>query len=390
MARHFVISLFKVMNMSKPALVILIVVVAALIVTLGSSLLGGRSFFGGIGLPRLSKAESLWVSHDIGAAWEEVAPARGINSLASLFAYTTTTPLAEEPIFLVGTRNQGLFLSANPVLPEESPQEGARSFAAVLLPPALTPQMSVYAIDQSRQHPREFFLALFEDNHGKIVKWVKPEAGKQGLGISYELYVTSLARYGMFGVRVDPANDRRIWTGGGDGLLVESQNGGASWTTRARFHEGIQKIVGHPLLASRMWILGSRGMFITTTNGGSTWTRLNGGLSKAKAGDIHELFYDSANAQLLAGTDRGILRSRDNGLNWELLPLTIPPSALPVRGIAVHPRNPATLIVSAHNLVYKSNDGGISWERNVLPADQTIERLLFSPKPPYPLYALTL
>lgn len=384
--------------MSKSFLVILIVVVAALIVTLGSSLFGGRSFFGGVSLPgfgplrflsEASKAGSIWVSYDSGSAWEEMPAARGMNSLASLFAYTTTTPLAEEPIFLVGTRNQGLFLSANPVLPETNPDQSfRRSFAAVLLPPALTPQMSVYAIDQSRQHPREFFLALFEDNHGKIVKWVKPEAGKQGPGISYELYATSLARYGMFGVRVDPANDRRIWAGGGDGLLVESQNGGASWTTRARFHEGIQKIVGHPLLASRMWILGSRGMFITTTDGGSTWTRLNGGLSKAKAGDIHELFYDSANAQLLAGTDRGILRSRDNGLNWELLPLTIPPSALPVRGIAVHPHNPATLIVSAYNLMYKSNDGGISWERNVLPADKTIERLLFSPKPPYPLYAL--
>lgn len=368
--------------MSKPILIIFIVIIAALLITLGGAVFGGFSF------PKLGKAESTWVSYDVGSTWEEVRSARGINSLASLFAYTTTTPLAEEPIFLVGTRNQGLFLSANQILPAPHQDNSiTRSFAAVLLPPILTEKMSVYAIDQSRQHPREFYLAVFEDNHGKIVKWIKPHAGKPGVGISQELYTTPLARYGMFAVRVDPANDRRIWAGGGDGLLVESQNGGASWTTRARFHEGIKTIVGHPVLASRMWIVGSKGSLITTNDGGATWTGLNDGLQKAKAGAIHELFYDAANAKLLAGTDRGILRSRDNGISWELLPLTIPPSALPVRGIAVHPHDSATLIVSAHNLVYKSKDGGISWERNVVPANQSIKHLLFSSKPPYPLYA---
>lgn len=381
--------------MSTPVIVIGIVIIAALAVTVGGALIGGVSI-GGINLG--GTTAGTWVSYDGGNAWEEVAPARGIRSVASLFAYTTTTPRAEEPFFLVGTRSQGLFLSANPVLPpEESLQEGARSFAAVLFPPVLTEKMSVYAIDQSRQHPREFYLAAFKDNYGKIIKWTKPEAGKAGSarltssarqGISQELYTTSLARYGIFDVRVDPADDRRIWAGGGDGLLVESQNGGVSWTTRARFREGIKTIVGHPVLASRMWIVGSRGMLITTNDGGMTWTKLNDGLKKAKAGEIHELFYDAANAQLLAGTDRGVLRSHDNGIAWELLPLTIPPSALPVRSIAVHPREPATLIVSARNLVYKSRDGGVSWERSELTADQPIEHLVFSPKPPYPLYAL--
>lgn len=380
--------------MSKSILIIFIVVIAALIVTLGGAV------FGGFGFLKLGKAESIWVSHDVGAAWEEVASARGINSLASLFAYTTTTPLVEEPVFLVGTRNQGLFLStqprfdggesrrASPVFPETQPDQSiTRSFAAVFLPPILTEKMSVYAIDQSRQHPREFYLAVFKDNHGKIIKWTKPHAGKPGAGVSQELYATSLARYGMFAVRVDPANDRRIWAGGGDGLFVESQNGGASWTTRARFREGIKTIVGHPALASRMWIVGSKGSLVTTNDGGTTWTGLNDGLQKAKAGEIHELFYDGVNTRLFAGTDRGILRSRDNGISWELLPLTIPPSALPVRAIAVHPYDTATLIVSARNLVYKSRDGGVSWERNVVPTEQPIERLLFSPKPPYPLYA---
>ena len=352
--------------MSKLLLVIFIVIVAALMVTLGGTLFGVSSFFG---------SGSIWVSRDSGGTWEEIAQSRGIRSLTALFAYTTSTPLDTEPFLLVGAKNQSPFLFD-------------RQFAAVLAPPSVTEKMSVYAIDQSRQHPREFFLAVFKDNYGKIVKWVKPHAGKLGAGVSYELYTTSLARYGMFAVRVDPANDQRIWAGGGDGLLVETQNGGSSWTTRARFREGIQTIVGHPVIASRMWILGSRGMLIATTDGGATWTRLNEGLKKAKAGDVHEFFYDAANAQLLAGTDRGILRSRDNGITWELLPLTIPPSALPVRGIAVHPSDLSTLIVSARNLVYKSNDGGISWERNALPADRPIERIIFSPKPPYLIYAL--
>jgi len=367
--------------MSKPLLVIVIVFAAALIVAAGSALVGGRGFFGGAG--------AIWVSYDNGSAWEEVSSGRGMNTLASLFAYTTTTPFAEEPIFLVGARNQGLFLSFHPVLSETQleNQSGARLFAAVLFPPILTEKMSVYAIDQSRQHPREFFLAVFADNYGKIIKWTKPHAGKPGPGISQELYTASLARYGIFGVRVDPANDRRIWAGGGDGLLVESQNGGASWTTRARFREGIKTIVGHPVLASRMWIVGSRGMLITTHDGGATWTRLNDGLAKAKAGEVHELFYDHVNAHLLAGTDRGVLRSRDNGVSWELLPLTIPPSALPVRSIAVHPQDASVLIVSARNLVYKSRDGGISWERGEVPGNQSIEHLLFTPKSPYPLYA---
>jgi photosystem II stability/assembly factor-like uncharacterized protein len=365
--------------------VIVVVVIAAFAIALGSFVVGDFAFFG-------AGKGSMWVSENEGITWSEVAPAKGISSLASLFAFTTSTPLQMEPFLLIGSSRQGLILAHSFVHQNQ--------FAAVSAPFVSGERVRIYDIDQSRQHPHDFFLAVFEDGLGKIVKWTKPiiqrdpalpAGGSEVLpelpGTTQTLYTAALRDYGMFAVRVDPANDRHLWAGGGDGLLVESNNGGMTWTTSARFREGIRHIIGHPVLASRMWILGSRGTFLTTTNGGATWTKLNKGLSAAKAGDIHQLFYDVANDQLIAGTDRGVIRSRDNGLSWELLPVTIPPSALPVRGVAFHPRDAQTLVISAANLVYKSKDGGFSWDRNLIPENTIIQNLFFSPKPPYPLYA---
>lgn len=352
--------------------VLIIAVIAALAVALGSFVIGDFAFFG-------SAKSGMWVSEDEGASWSDVAPAQGITSLASLFAFSTTTPLQTEPFLLIGSNRQGLVIAPRAVHDNQ--------FAAVTAPFVSGDQIRIYDIDQSRQHPREFFLAVFENGFGKIVKWTKPHAGKKGSGFTQTLYTAALRNYGVFAVRVDPANDQHLWAGGGDGLFVESFNGGATWTTSARFREGIKHIIGHPVLSSRMWILGSRGTLLSSANGGAAWINLDKGLRQARAGTIHQLFYDAANAQLIAGTDRGVIRSRDNGISWDLLPVTIPPSALPVRGVAFHPADARTLVISAANLVYKSKDGGFSWNRYLIPEDTIIQNLLFSPKPPYPLYA---
>ena len=188
----------------------------------------------------------------------------------------------------------------------------------------------------------------------------------------------------------------RLWLGGAPGLLLRSNDGGASWQavasvlehpTRAQWHPGAGGLCCHsiqidPTDPQRMTIgISAAGVF-TSGDGGVSWSPANAGTAADFLPDpypevgqcVHKVLLHSARPERLWQQNHcGVYRSDDRGQTWERLDGNGLPSAFGFP-IALDPRAPDTAwvasmespeyrVVSGGRLgVYRTSDGGESWD----------------------------
>ena len=102
-----------------------------------------------------------------------------------------------------------------------------------------------------------------------------------------------------------------------------------------------------------------------SSDGGESWTHV-GRLDPRKTipdeGNIRALcVYPDNPRRVLAGSDGGVFRSEDGGVTWENL--DAPTSDLEVWSVAVDPTDPDTLFVGTRPEGFRSRDGGRSWSK---------------------------
>jgi photosystem II stability/assembly factor-like uncharacterized protein len=139
----------------------------------------------------------------------------------------------------------------------------------------------------------------------------------------------------------------------------------------------------------------STGTIFQSKDGGHSWSRF------AHLGDgdnyvVDHIVFDPQNPSTMfvavwsvenqkAGE---IYRSHDGGKTWETLPRMHGES---VRALAISPSNPNVLAAGALNGVFRSMDGGDNWDR-ISPASQevkNVESIAIDPKDPKVIYAGT-
>jgi photosystem II stability/assembly factor-like uncharacterized protein len=147
-----------------------------------------------------------------------------------------------------------------------------------------------------------------------------------------------------------PSEPDTLWLGGDPGCLLRSDDRGATWEanaallshpTREQWNPGAGGLCCHsitldPSDAGRLWIgISAAGVF-RTDDGGETWTPLNANVAA------------------------------------DFMPEPYPEVGQCVHKVLVHPARPERLWQQNHCGVYRSDDGGESWERldgNGLPSD---------------------
>jgi len=228
----------------------------------------------------------------------------------------------------------------------------------------------------------QVLVTTFSDNRGHVWELQgianRPSVEKQTIvASSRELYFTPLSQYAVFGVARDPADYRVIRMISTDGGFYESVDGGANWKSVFRFDDGLTKLIDDGSSSGRFWVVTSRGNIYFSTNAGRNWIDVTGGLREyAGAREIESTFFDRSSGALYLGTGYGLMRSYDNGINWQPVALTVPPEVLPVTAVAVSPNDSRHIFVAAKNQLYVSDDNGASWHGSILPTNRVASTIV--------------
>lgn len=193
-----------------------------------------------------------------------------------------------------------------------------------------------------------------------------------GLGLDNSL-VTALA--------VSPGAPRNIYAGTPGGVYL-SRNGGLTWQ-RSLTSRRVHAVAVDPRQPSRVYAGTDNGMF-RSLNGGLTWARMDQGARPRfePRFQILTLVVDPLRPRTLYasyfGADTRIYKSVDGGSTWEGLRKEW------VRALAIDPQDSQTLYAAGFRKIIKSTDGGRSWT-NVLGAH--VDTLAVAPSDPDTVYA---
>jgi photosystem II stability/assembly factor-like uncharacterized protein len=168
---------------------------------------------------------------------------------------------------------------------------------------------------------------------------------------------------------IDPQNPTRIFLGTSAGRLYLSTDSGATWSRFAHLGSPSEMVLDHvvidPSNPKNLYVAAwnaqapaSDGDLFCSHDGGETWESardLHGKSIRALA------MAPSDPKTLVAGALDGVFRSRDGGDSWERISPENHAELKQVESVAVDPVNPDVIYAGTWHLPWKTDDGGKNW-----------------------------
>ncbi len=148
-------------------------------------------------------------------------------------------------------------------------------------------------------------------------------------------------------------SENRVLIGGAGGVMLSSDDGGASWVP---VESGVSVRIRdfHFVDAQIGYAAGREGVIIKTTDGGNSWSAP---LETNTETHLTDLFFLDENVGFASGEGGLILKTTDGGATWNLLPTGV------TRALnRVHFLDENTGFASGFVTVLKTTDGGASWQ----------------------------
>lgn len=357
--------IFKTIITVIVAFIVLVIAVPLLLSAVGIDLLPG----GGSGRPG---ASLLFRSEDHGAHWEESKFIRDRRGPFPTYIFDVAThPTATTTVF-VGTKSAGLWKSEDAGITWRQMRDAAG---------VLDPRSDVYRVVVSRARPEVMYLAVYQESRGRVLR------SEDGGASFRQIYFVGRERFAVFDLATPPARPDTIMVATGEGRLLASDDGGKRWHFVKVLRDPIARLAMHPRYPNEGYLLTSRGQTLRTYDGGVSWTDLGlpvrgavireGNLrviehpysrlaffpSRAIRGSVRDtLALDPHHTGVVYRTRGGnLLQSINGGAGWTPLSTFIDGLGVSVGGIAVHPSEADTLMVTAGQALYTSRDRGINW-----------------------------
>lgn len=307
-------------------------------------------------------------SIDGGTTW------RGVGESTLRLGWVNTlvvNPLDTETLFAGG--DKGVFKSTNAGVTWRPASAGLtrRIVGALAIDPLVPSTLFAGASSPSNTSP---YSSVFKSTDGGA-SWREILGGLRG---------------GICGVALDPANPAAVYTGGQMydrevGILFKSVDAGETWT--AIPGDGCSSLAvdftqtPNVIYTTTLSSLGP----MKSTDEGLTWARMGKSLPpQGWGGGIVALDRRNPGTLYLTSGDFGVFKSTSGGDPWRARNHGL--VGRRIRSLVVDPLDGRTVYAGTAGGIYRSTDGGASWEAPRLPA-LLVNALAFDPSHPSRMYA---
>lgn len=173
----------------------------------------------------------------------------------------------------------------------------------------------------------------------------------------------------VFDLELDPFNEDRIYAGSNLGTIFAGEQAAKTWRTLHTSSSGslaVQKLIASPHREGEILIITTAGALMRVTQEGQSKIEvaqsIDGSRSSGKKRIYDARYISQFPDSIILGIDDGIVVTRDGGASWLQLGVPVEPSQkFNSVVVAVSPTNTNRIITAINNVLYRSEDGGTTW-----------------------------
>ena len=306
-------------------------------------------------------------STDGGTSWESRIAVDEKKTIASVNVLSVVVHPIDPNIVYLGTETDGIFVTKN----------NGETWENVPFAD------SVYGLVIDRQNPNIMYGSGVVNKRAKIYK---REAEDQEWK---EIYTEPAEGTMISSLAVDPNNGHVLYAGTNEGVIIKSVNAGATWQNMTKAEGPVTNIVMDARNTSQVYFGVFQFGILRSRNAGGQVDDITKNIDKLNVrSSIFTIVTDPFRSGLIyAGTDKGIMRSFNNGDDWESLNIIESSKAFPIRAIAINPVDSREIIYSSAKALYISKDAGAKWATFHLDTGKSIGMIKYNAFNPQIIYA---
>ncbi len=245
---------------------------------------------------------------------------------------------------------------------------------------AKTPTSSVVAMAIHPVNPNIIFVAGSPaGDTTKSLIWKTFDGGEKWTEVFAEPYGSKVESMNLFrpkktvvtavtAIGVDPEKPERVYAGSSSGALIVSDDGGKEWRTMYSFTAGISALKISPFAQGEVFARLSSGELGFYTEKQNTAIRIDIAEKGERPSALlsMEFAYEGGKPIIVAGTEKGLYKSADNGKSWARLAL--PVSEKQQVAVSSLSQSKSGRIWAGSNFnLYFSDDRGATWKVRQFP-----------------------
>lgn len=231
------------------------------------------------------------------------------------------------------------------------------------------------------------YAAGISDNHATIIK--TGDAGATWKSVYTEPTTSTAVRT----LVVDPKDSKHLLAGLQTGEIISSGDFGTTWQPESRVEDRIIGIRYGPNL--RPYLLTETGGLHKSTDE-KNFTGISSQLTDAiisfdsnlsAVSQFLDMQFDARQPGVIyMATNEGLVRTVDDGINWTYVRMPLRNELLRTSAVAINPKDSNNIFATVGRTLFRSINGGLTWETLTLPTDQETRMILIDPNSPNTIY----
>ncbi len=246
-----------------------------------------------------------------------------------------------------------------------------------------------FAVDPANSNI--IYAAGFYNSQGKVVKTT--DGGATWQDVYNEASANNLVR----SIAINPANVNQLVIGTALGTIVESSDAGTTWQLLKDFNNQVNRVLWQ---SGNIYVLLANQGLQMSSDGGATFQNIAQAITrgtyisdvfntnKTTVATFHQVYVDLIDPNLIyLTTSGGVVKTVDGGKTWTFVTLPVKPGASDPHAIAISNESSNIVVTSVDATVYRSTNGGSSWQTQKVATNGYINYILIDPQLPQIMYA---